>query len=91
MSEHGTERHKERKTERWKYRKTERQKEGKTERRKDGKTKREKTGKTERLKDGKFYNLFFQSPIAAAVLDVGTLVQSPTPKMLGYLTCCKVS
>ncbi len=28
-------------------------------------------------------------PIAAAVLDVGTLVQSPTPKTFLYLTCCR--
>ena len=31
------------------------------------------------------------SPTAAAVLAVGTLVQSPRPKMFGYLLCCSVS
>ena len=38
-----------------------------------------------------FSSKFYDLPTAAAVLDVGTLVQSPMPKTLLYLTCWRVS
>ena len=38
-----------------------------------------------------FSSQFYDLPTAAAVLDVGTLVQSPMPKTLLYLTCWRVS